>query len=296
MIQRNPEALTGPASRSFGEAMRRLGETFAVRDVMVPLPELEWVHPGEEAAARSIVAEKRYSVIPISDDGVVFGSVFSTDHPASGERAVMPTRLTAISDYIPDSTPLAETFFLFADREWYLTLRMNRVSGLITYWDFNRREFRVQLYTGLSRIEELSRDALAKDGCGVLDETGLNLTPKAAKRIRKRFEKRRQKMGGNRFLDELEFSQVSAALTAHLPWREFLCQRLGKAASDRVEDNLHDLTGLRNAVMHGRVLFPTYSEFQEFNCSIASIGTFIDCLEAYTTQPQLASERHEVEA
>ena len=62
-------------------------------------------------------------------------------------------------------------------REWYLTLRENYVSGLITYWEFNRHEFRVQLYTIVSLIEGISRDILAKDGCGVADATGINLDP-----------------------------------------------------------------------------------------------------------------------
>src|SRR5438552_3838754 len=79
---------------------------------------------------------------------------------AHGERVITEERPTAIADHIPDSTPLAEAFLLFDEREWYLTLRENYVSGLITYWEFNRHEFRVQLYTIVSLIEGISRDIL----------------------------------------------------------------------------------------------------------------------------------------
>jgi hypothetical protein len=174
--------------------MKRLGETFAVRDVMVPLSLIESVAAGEEDRARSLVAEKRYSVVPVSADGQTFGSVFCTSHRSAGDRTMTALRDTSVVDYIPDSTPLAEALFLFETREWYFALCGNRVSGLVTYWAFNSREFRVQLYTGLSRIEELSRDALAKDGCGVSDASGLKLTPKVLKKVGDRFKSAKRKL------------------------------------------------------------------------------------------------------
>lgn len=196
MIQRPHLNLTDSGFHSFAESMERLGETFAVRDVMVPLSVIEYVAPGEDDRARRIVAEKRYSVVPVSEDGQTFGSVFCTEHPANSDRTITKVRRTSVSDHIPDSTPLAEALFLFESREWYFTLRGNRVSGLVTYWAFNSREFRVQLYAGLSRVEELSRDALAKDGCGVADGSGLNLTPQVLQKVRERFESARQGLAG----------------------------------------------------------------------------------------------------
>src|ERR1019366_6535758 len=81
-----------------------------------------------------------------SQDGETFGAVFLTEHPPNSDRTITEMRMTSVSDHVPDSTPLAEAFYLFDVREWYFTLRRNRVSGLITYWIFNSREFRVQLY------------------------------------------------------------------------------------------------------------------------------------------------------
>lgn len=279
MIRR--PALTS-SNIDFAGLMQTLGETFAARDVMVPLSDIEFVAPGDEDGARRIVAAKRYSVVPVSSDGKNFASVFCTARSACGDRTVTTSEATSISDYIPDSTPLAEAFFLFEDREWYLTLSGNRVSGLLTYWAFNRREFRIQLYAGFSRIEELSRDALAKDDCGVSDERGLNLTQKVLERLRAQFDLTRREMGGNRFVDELQFHQVHDALRKHAPWREFLHQRLAKTLSNSEYDRLYDLTTMRDKVMHGRVLFPTYPIFKQFTEVIDNIAEFIGHLNAYS--------------
>lgn len=265
--------------------MRKLGETFVVRDVMVHRDQIESVAPGDVEAANHIVAEKKYSVIPVSTDGQNFDSVFWTEHPLDGARTITTMRETNVSDHIPDSTPLAEAFYLFETREWYLTLRGNRVSGLITYWAFNSREFRVQLYAGLSRVEELSRDLLANDGCGLSNEKGLNLTPEVLEKVRKRFESSRKKMGGNRFVDELDFHYVNEALKKHVPWRDFLQQKLGKSLTNGEYDRLYNFTDFRDAVMHGRVLFPTYWAFQKHGSTISQIGELIDHLDAYRGLP-----------
>jgi hypothetical protein len=278
MIHRTPAT---SANVGFADLMRTLGETFAVRDVMVPLSGIEFVHPGDEDGARRIVEAKRYSVVPVSSDGRNFSSVFCTARAANSERIVTTNRATSVSDHIPDSTPLAEAFFLFDEREWYLTLRGNTVSGLITYWAFNSRQFRVQLYAGFSRVEELSRDALAKDLCGVLDDQGINLSPQILKKVRKQFESARREMGGNRFVDELQFSEVYDALKKHPRWRESLRQRLGEDLSDEDYDQRYNLTRLRNKVMHGRVLFPTYRDFKQFIGLIDGIAEFIVGLEDY---------------
>jgi hypothetical protein len=261
--------------------MQKLGETFVVRDVMVHRDQIEYVAPGDGEAANYIVAEKKYSVVPVSADGQSFETVFWTEHPLNGSRTITTMRETTVSDHIPDSTPLAEAFYLFEAREWYLTLRGNRVSGLITYWAFNSREFRIQLYAGLSRVEELSRDLLARDGCGLSSEKGLNLTSDVLEKVRKRFESARKKMGGNRFVDELDFHHVNEALKKHSPWRNFLHQRLAKPLSNGEYDRLYNFTDFRDAVMHGRVLFPTYWAFQKHGSTISEIGKLIDHLDEY---------------
>jgi hypothetical protein len=290
VIHRPPVTSTKPDLHSFAELMRRLGETFGVRDVMVPVSSIEFVAPGDEDGAKRIVAAKRYSVVPVSDDGENFGSVFCTEHPLKAARTVTTIRATSVADYIPDSTPLAEALFLFESREWYLTLRGNRASGLITYWAFNSREFRVQLYAGLSRVEELSRDILAKDGCGVSDDRGLNLTAQVLEVARARFESVRREMGGHRFVDELQFHQVHDALRKYSSWRDFLRQRVGRSLSNKEYERLYNFTKLRDGVMHGRVLFPTYRDFKQFTVMIDNIGEFIGHLDAYDSLP--ATETH----
>jgi hypothetical protein len=250
MIHRPSVAPSRPEVYSFAKLMQTLGETFAVRDVMVPLSRIEFVAPDDEARAKHL-------------------------------------------------TPLAEAFFLFESREWYFTLRGNKISGLITYWAFNSREFRVQLYAGFSRIEELSRDLLAKDGCGVSDPKGLNLTPDVLEKAAERFESARREMGGNRFVDELQFHQVHDALRAHTPWRDFLLQRTGKEISNREYNRLYNFTGLRDGVMHGRVLFPIYGEFKLFARTIDNIAEYIGYLDAYVAtsadDAEKASSRHVAE-
>ena len=281
MIQRLHLAPSLPTLPRFAKLMAKLGESFIVRDVMCHLTEMEYVPPGDESAALRLVETKRYSVVPISEDGKNFDAVYCTGHQPSGDRIVTNFRQTSVSDHIPDSTPLAEASLLFEDREWYLTLRENRVSGLVTYWAFNSREFRVQLYASLSRIEELSRDVLAKDGCGIFDGQGLNLSTDVLDRITQRFKSAGRELGGNRFVDELEFHQINDALRKHLPWRNFLHERLEKGISHGDYDRRYDFTSLRNDVMHGRIVFPDYKTFKSRNASFDRIVELIDHLEAY---------------
>jgi hypothetical protein len=237
-----------PITQSFAALMRRLGETFVVGDVMIQRNQMEYVAPGDIVAASHIVTEKNFSVVPASDDGQKFDSVFCTEHPTKGARTITEERATSVADRIPDSTPLAEAFGFFETREWYLTLRDNRVSGLVTYWAFNSREFRVQLYVWLSRLEELSRDILAKDNCGVSSQEGLHLSPEVLERVSRRFESARKELGGDRFVDELEFHHVNDALRKHLPWRNYLHQRVGRTHSNDEYEKLYNFTKLRDAV------------------------------------------------
>jgi hypothetical protein len=280
-IESSPEI---PETTPYERLIRRLGETFVVRDVMVQLPYIEFVKPGDEERAQEIVDQMRYSVVPISDDGKTFNSVFCTEHEPNNPRRITTARPTWISDHIPDTTSLGEAFFLFDSREWYFTLRDNHVSGLITYWAFNSREFRVQLYAGLSRVEELSRDVLAKDGCGVSSEEGLNLTPESLAKTKARMKQSWAENGGNRFVDELDYHQVNTALAKHLPWRKFVTSSIGGLISNSEYGKLYNFTTLRDAVMHGRILFPTYREFREHNFRIARIGKLIALLDNYLSR------------
>jgi hypothetical protein len=133
MTQQLHRAPSPPALPPFAKLMSKLGESFIVRDVMVHLAEMDYVPPGDESDARRLVESKRYSVVPVSQDGKNFEAVYWTGNEPDGDRIVTELRQTSVSDHIPDATPLAEAFFLFQDREWYLTLRENKVSGLITY-------------------------------------------------------------------------------------------------------------------------------------------------------------------
>src|SRR5438045_7314064 len=92
-------------------------------------------------------------------------------------------------------------------------------------------------------------------------------------------------MGGNRFVDELQFHQVNDALKKHSPWREFLHQRLGRGLSNSEYDEHYNLTKLRDKVMHGRVLFPTYRDFTQFTGVIDKIAEFIGHLDGYRASP-----------
>jgi hypothetical protein len=250
---------------------------------MEALPRIEYVDPSNTEGARRLVAEKRYSVIPASNDGKTFDHVFCTEHLEGTDRTITELRPTSILDHIPDSTPLAEAFHLFEAREWFLTLRGNKVSGLVTYWAYNKREFRVQLYAGLSRVEELSRDVLAEDGCGVSSDSGLKLSEAVLEKIRERFDSVRKEMGGNRFVDELQFHHVHEALSKHQPWREFISRELARPISRQEYDRLYNFTDFRDAVMHGRTLFPTYADFRKRIGIVRLIGELIDHLDAYLT-------------
>jgi hypothetical protein len=290
MFRTHEPALSSLTGRPFERLITRLGETFVVRDVMIPLDQMECVRPGEEDKAGQIIREKRFSVVPASKDHKTFHSVFNAEHRPRGEGTTAKEAKTKVSDHIPDSTPLAEAFSLFDAREWYLTIRANRVSGLITYWAFNSHEFRVQLYTGLSRIEELSRKVLETDGCGISDETGLSLSAKAVQKIRRQIGPVWKSNGGNRFVDELGYRQVHTALSKHKQWREFLARRLNGEINNSGYGQLFNFADLRNDVMHGRTLFPTYGEFTSSSRKIRRIGQLIDHLDAYLALP--AESKH----
>jgi len=82
-------------------------------------------------------------------------------------------------------------------------------------------------------------------------------------------------------VDELDFHNVNDALRKHSPWREFLHERLGKSLSNTEYQRLYDFTDLRDAVMHGRVLYPTYREFKRHLSTISQIGELIEHLNVY---------------
>src|SRR5262245_23869944 len=123
MISRSSHTSSHSQLQPFSNLMLRLGETFTVRDVMVALPNIDYVRPGDDVRASNLVADKRYSVVPVSEDGVRFDAVYCTERPHDGARVVSTPRATGISDFVPDATPLADALYLFEDREWYLTLR-----------------------------------------------------------------------------------------------------------------------------------------------------------------------------
>jgi hypothetical protein len=95
--------------------------------------------------------------------------------------------------------------------------------------------------------------------------------------------------GGNRFVDELDYYQVHEALSKHQPWRKFLTKRLCCAVSNGEYTRRFNFTSLRDAVMHGRTLFPTYREFAKSNAKIRRIEELITHLDAYLAAP---SERN----
>ena len=264
---------------TFGQLARTLGRTFFVRDVMVPLKQIKSVAHGDEARAASIISELRYSVVPISKDEMSFEAVYYPESRGTKESAKIQRASISLADHIPDSTSLAEAFPLFREREWYLTFRANRVSGLITYWAFNSREFCVQLFAALSRVEELSKDVLEGDGKGISDESGLVFDEPLPRRIVKNFKKTLAKNGGNRFVDALGFSHVSQALAHDQTWREFLDQRASSEMSDQNYKQRYGFVDLRNAVMHGGTPFPDYELFKQRSIDIYHIGELIDYLE-----------------
>ena len=51
--------------------------------------------------------------------------------------------------------------------------------------------------------------------------------------------------------------------------------------SNKGYDKLYNFTDLRDAVMHGRVLFPTYRHFKEGTLAISKMEELIDHLAAY---------------
>lgn len=276
---------------TFGRLARSLGRTFAVREVMVPLNQIRYVGPGEEAEAAHIISESRYSVVPISEDGLFFGAAFYRESAGSKGCSRNQTASVSIADHIPDTTTLAEAFPLFSTREWYLCLRANRVSGLITYWAFNSREFRVLLFAALSRVEELSRDALAGDDKGVSDDSGLVFDGPLPKRLRKNFKKTLAKNGGNRFIDALGFSHISQALAHDDVWRQFLDHRLSGKINAQTYDEKYKFVDLRNAVMHGGTPFPDYEMFKRRGIDIENIWELIGHLEAYRDFQEARTEK-----
>ena len=123
MFQHTDSVFTVPEIPPYAKLIRKLAEKFVVRDVMVHLPQIEYVAPGDEFRANRIVEEKRYSVVPAPKDGEIFEKRIL--HRARGKERSKNYRRTADLDFRLHSgmTPLTAAFFLFRDREWYFTLR-----------------------------------------------------------------------------------------------------------------------------------------------------------------------------
>lgn len=123
------------------------------------------------------------------------------------------------------------------------------------------------------------------DGCGVVDSNGLKLTEDVLQKAHERFESAKKAMGGHRFVDELQFHHLHDALKKHNRWRDFL-GGIGKNLSNGKYDETYNFTKLRDRVMHGRTLFPTYNDFKEFTGTVDVIGQYIDLLDSYLEGPQ----------
>src|SRR5581483_7763250 len=236
---------------------------------------------GDVAQAAALVQSERFSVVPQVDGNGNFARVYSTIHSHDGDRVISDERPTLVSDHIPESTTFADAFRLFDEREWYFTLDGNQVSGLLTYWAFNRHEFRVQLFAIVSLIEGISRDILATDGCGKVDASGITLEIEHLAEPIRRFEAAKQNAGGNRFVDELDFHQVHEALKAHEPWRAFLVK---KQISSSPYEKHFAFTTFRNDIMHGRTMFPTFERFKKRRSALAKMVEWIDLLYAYQAE------------
>ena len=151
--------------------------------------------------------------------------------------------------------------------------------------EVSRREWRQQTSHRESRFVKVpapsAHETLVKDGCGASSDKGLHLTGEVLDKLRKRFSAVAKEMGGHRFVDELDFYHVSEALKKHSPWREFLHERLGDKISNTEYDRRFCFTKLRDAVMHGRIVFSTYQDFKKKSSSVVNIGELIEHLDAY---------------
>src|SRR5262245_53676812 len=129
--------MTQPTVDGLGPILDRLGSAFTLADVMIPKRDVRSVAPGDQAAANELVKAWRYSAIPTTTNGGEwYESVFEIN--GHGEkRLAAKERPVGVHDFLPELTPLSEAPELFRDRPWYLTLRRNRVSGMVTYWDLN---------------------------------------------------------------------------------------------------------------------------------------------------------------
>src|SRR5207244_11573420 len=86
-----------PGPHSFASLMQRLGELFFVRDVMISLEQIEYVKPSDMIEATRLVSEKRFSVVPTSEDGQTFSSVFETKRPKDSIRTITEEITTALT-------------------------------------------------------------------------------------------------------------------------------------------------------------------------------------------------------
>jgi hypothetical protein len=118
------------------------------------------------------------------------------------------------------------------------------------------------------------------DGCGLHSGHGLNLAENTLKNAAHRFKQQSEELGGNRFVDALDFGPINDALKNHPPWRNYLEGKIGSLSEDDYQAHF-DFRDLRNAVMHGRAPFPTYSSFKVGITAIGQITQFIVHLEAY---------------
>ena len=57
--------------QSFPTLIRQFGQSFLVREVMVPRDKIVYVEPGDLPAAKKIVAHHNFSVVPCSPDGIL---------------------------------------------------------------------------------------------------------------------------------------------------------------------------------------------------------------------------------
>lgn len=273
------------SEEDFKRLYRRLGEQFLISDIMVRRPEIQHVQKGELNKALNLVKKFRFSAVPTSsNEGRWYDGVFvPTTHP--GDPGVMLNfRELRVEDFIPESTPLIDAIEHFRERQWFLTLKATSVSGIVTYTDFSKRAFLLQLFSLLGRFEELSRDLLANEGCGDGNDPGGLTHLLGEKRIevaRVRFERNFQASSQNRFVDTLQFNDVEDALIQYAPWREFLREK-GRFKIASINDyKRRTFNEFRDRVMHGREVVTSLDDFPKLLEHLRALESILLDLEDY---------------
>ena len=232
----------------------------------------------EAGSVEQTMTERGYDVAPVHDGDQPIGYVERENLSAVSDSASISDHISRITldEIISTDATFADVLNALCEEPFYFLGGRNQVTGLLTRADLNTSPSYIHLYDRVSLLEEQLRDLVREHAPEWMDNSAVDLHPETRKTVRERYERAER---ANIELDPIDYTQFSTL--AKVVWSIEDCwQHCDFRNSERAENYLDDVVGVRNAVAHSNLLV------ENTEGGLMSGRTVSILLEAYETVEQ----------